>query len=140
MAVSAAVLAPRLLGCILVRRLSDGTRLSGMIVETEAYVGVKDRASHAFGGRRTERNESMYCDPGTLYVYFTYGMHFCANVVCGLRGEPAAVLIRAVEPVGGIPSMLVNRKLIRGEKDILCNGPAKLCQAMGIDESSIAST
>src|SRR5690349_21341655 len=78
-----AQLAQRLIGQRLVRVLDGGTRLAGIIVETEAYVGVKDRAAHSFGGRRTPRNEAMYQQAGTAYVYFTYGMHFCMNVVCG---------------------------------------------------------
>jgi DNA-3-methyladenine glycosylase len=135
MAVPASVLAPRLLGCVLVRQWPDGTRLSGTIVETEAYVGVKDRASHAFGGRRTERNESMYCEAGTLYVYFTYGMHYCANVVCGARGEPAAVLIRGLDPIDGLGIMKANRGLTGAGDHHLCSGPAKLCRALGIDRN-----
>ncbi|MEI7656702.1 MAG: DNA-3-methyladenine glycosylase [Phycisphaerae bacterium] len=130
---SAAALAPRLLGCTLVRLLPGGERLAGVIVETEAYVGVQDRASHAFGGRRTPRNESMYAEPGTCYVYFTYGMHHCVNVVCSKRDDPQAVLIRALEPVEGID--LMRRR--RGGKPpgSCCSGPGKLCVAMAIDRS-----
>ena len=101
LAVDPEKLARRLLGQRLVRTLGDGTRLAGIIVETEAYLGVRDRAAHSFGGRRTPRNESMFARPGTAYVYFTYGMHHCVNVVCGRRDEPVAVLIRALEPVEG---------------------------------------
>lgn len=132
-ALPAAALAPRLLGCTLVRVLPGGERLAGIIVETEAYVGVEDRASHAFGGRRTPRNESMYGDPGTCYVYFTYGMHHCVNVVCSRRDDPQAVLIRALEPVEGVD--LIRRR--RGGKPpaSCCDGPGKLCEAMAIDRS-----
>lgn len=133
-----ASLARRLLGQRLVRVLEDGTRLSGLIVETEAYVGVIDRASHAFGGRRTARNESMYARPGTAYVYFTYGMHFCMNVACAREGVPQAVLLRALEPQEGMETMTANRG--RRHRSVrpwaahdLCSGPGKLCQALAID-------
>lgn len=131
-AVDAETLAQRLLGCTLVRILDDNTRISGRIVETEAYIGVQDRASHAYAGRRTQRNESMYAIPGTAYVYFTYGMHYCFNVVCGKRDEPVAVLIRALEPTEAFAHM----RLFRGQRvrdTGLCSGPAKLCQAFQID-------
>lgn len=139
-AVGSASLAVRLLGCRLVRPLDDGTRLAGTIVETEAYTGVEDRASHAFGGRRTPRNESMYAQPGTAYVYFTYGMHHCVNVVCGDADEPVAVLIRALEPVEGLEQMKRLRNAGRTLKAPitelqLCNGPGKLCQALAIDRA-----
>ena len=132
-ALPAAALAPRLLGCTLVRVLPGGERLAGIIVETEAYVGVEDRASHAFGGRRTARNESMYADPGTCYVYFTYGMHHCVNVVCSHRDDPQAVLIRALEPVEGVD--LIRRRRGGRPPASCCDGPGKLCQAMAIDRS-----
>lgn len=124
-----------LLGQVLVRRLEDGTRLEGIIVETEAYMGVLDRAAHTFGGKRTARNEAMYGDGGTAYVYFTYGMHHCFNVVCGSLGDPVAVLVRALEPIAGIELMRARRAAGRdavGELE-LCSGPARLCQAMAID-------
>ncbi|MBS0190423.1 MAG: DNA-3-methyladenine glycosylase [Phycisphaerales bacterium] len=128
----AAALAPDLIGARLVRRLDDGTLLSGVIVEVEAYVGAIDRASHAFGGRRTPRNESMYAGPGVSYVYFTYGMHHCMNVVCAQAGVPHAVLIRALEPdERGLDVM----RELRGVDDprLLCSGPGRLCRAMAID-------
>jgi DNA-3-methyladenine glycosylase len=128
-------LARRLIGQRLVRVLDDGSRLSGTIVETEAYVGVQDRAAHAFGGRRTPRNEAMYGPPGTAYIYFTYGMHFCMNVVCGKEGEPVAVLLRALEPLEGIERIRELRSSRRkGElRDVhLCSGPGRLCQALAI--------
>src|SRR5262245_46221232 len=102
---SAISLARRLLGAVLVRVLDDGEVLAGRIVETEAYLGVRDAASHAYKGRRTERNEAMYARPGTAYVYFTYGMHYCMNVVCGKEDVPAAVLLRALEPLAGLERM-----------------------------------
>lgn len=136
-AVTADRLAPALLGCTLVRVLDDGTRLAGVIVETEAYVGVRDMASHARGGRRTARNEPMYAAPGTVYVYFTYGMHWCFNVVCAEVDVPHAVLVRAVEPTEGLEAMRAHRragaKPARTLRDVdLCRGPARLTQAMAI--------
>jgi len=130
----AATLAQRLLGATLVRVLEDGTRLTGKIVETEAYLGVMDRAAHSFGGRRTARNESMYGCAATSYVYLIYGIHHCFNVVCGDADEPAAVLIRALEPTRGLEQMFTRRLKARREKD-LCSGPGKLCQALAIDRS-----
>ncbi len=137
-ATDAATLAKRLIGCRLVRLLPDGERLGGVIVETEAYLGVQDRASHAFGGRRTPRNEAMYAQPGTSYVYFTYGMHFCMNVVCGAVDEPSAVLLRALEPLEGLGRMRLYRatpsRPSPADTD-LCSGPGKLCRALAIDRS-----
>lgn len=130
----AQTLAIDLLGTTLARRLPSGLILRGRIVETEAYVGVRDRASHAFGGRRTARNEAMYAKPGTAYVYFTYGMHFCFNVVCAAEGDPQAVLIRAVEPREGIGEMRRRRGLGAAASDrLIASGPARLCQAFAID-------
>lgn len=135
---SPAVLARELLGCVLVRIDERGERLAGRIVETEAYGGEEDQASHSKNGHRSARNESMYGPPGLAYVYFTYGMHHCMNVVCGDPGEPVAVLIRALEPIDGIERMLSSRtngKRFRrplAEKH-LCSGPARLCQALGLD-------
>ncbi len=130
-------LAKALLGQTLVRVL-NGVRLAGRIVETEAYCGVKDKAAHAFAGRRTARNESMYAAAGAAYVYFTYGMHHCFNVVAGEIDEPVAVLIRALEPTEGHERMTVHRASKRAAplKDTdLCSGPAKLCQALAIDRT-----
>ena len=118
-----------LLGRYLVRSYR-GAVLIGKIVEVEAYLGELDPASHAYCGR-TERNSVMFGEGGHLYVYFTYGMHFCANIVTGHSGAGRAVLIRAVEPVAGVRSMKERRKASASVQE-LTNGPAKLCQAFGI--------
>ena len=117
-----------LLGKRLVRRL-DGHRLAGHIVEVEAYLGEKDKGCHASVGR-TLRNEVMFGPPGHAYVYFTYGMHWMFNVVTEMEGFPAAVLIRALEPVEGIAIMARNRHGRDGVN--LCSGPAKLTQSLVI--------
>lgn len=137
-ATDAKTLARNLLGALLVRVLPGGELLAGRIVETEAYCGMIDAASHAFRGRRTPRNEAMYAQPGTAYVYFTYGMHFCMNVVCGELNQPIAVLIRALEPIAGLDTMRTNRGLRENARD-LCSGPARLCQALAIarDENGL---
>ncbi|HEX9699638.1 MAG TPA: DNA-3-methyladenine glycosylase [Acidobacteriota bacterium] len=119
-----------LLGQRLVRR-SGGRRVSGIIVETEAYLGIADKAAHTYGGRRTRRNAAMWGEGGHAYVYFIYGMHYCVNVVAGGAGEPVAVLIRALEPDEGLETMRQRRPRARRDTD-LCSGPAKLCQALGI--------
>jgi len=120
-----------LLGRLLVVPTSGGARVSGVIVETEAYRGPEDRASHAFAGRRTERTRTMYAIGGTAYVYFVYGMYHQFNVVTGVEDVPHAVLVRALEPVEGIALM---RRRRRGRDDAsLTSGPGKLCVALGID-------
>ena len=126
---SAVEAAPRLLGCILEREL-DGVTIRVRIVETEAY-DQTDAASHSYKGR-TPRTDVMFGPAGFLYVYFTYGMHHCCNVTVGSEGYGAAVLIRAVEPLTGEALLSRHRGGRTGVG--LTNGPAKLCQAMGIDK------
>lgn len=122
-------IAPRLLGCELVRQL-DGRTIRVRIVETEAY-DQTDVASHSYKGP-TPRTDVMFGPPGHLYVYFTYGMHYCCNVVVGEEGHGAAVLVRAVEPIEGTD--IINER--RYKKGIeATNGPAKLCQALAIDKA-----
>ncbi|PKN37840.1 MAG: 3-methyladenine DNA glycosylase [Deltaproteobacteria bacterium HGW-Deltaproteobacteria-2] len=119
-----------LLGKKLVRQIGD-LRLSGMVVETEAYCGREDSACHAHRGK-TLRNAMMFGEPGHAYIYFTYGMHYMLNLVTEDEGSPCAVLIRAVVPLAGIEEMEDRRK--RKGAD-LTNGPAKLCQAFSIDKA-----
>jgi DNA-3-methyladenine glycosylase len=132
--------ARQLLGKLLVHEV-DGKRISGIIVETEAYLGTIDRAAHSFGGRRTLRNEVMYSLGGHAYIYFIYGMYYCFNVVTGHEGVPEAVLVRALEPVGGLDFMAAARykndyaPLSSRKRINLTNGPGKLCIALAIDRS-----
>lgn len=122
--------APLLLGCLL-ERVIDGRVLRARIVETEAY-DQTDVASHSYNGR-TPRTKVMFGEAGHLYVYFTYGMHYCCNIVVGPAGHGAAVLIRALEPLAGVDEMVLNRG---GRTGVMAtNGPAKLCQALGINKS-----
>lgn len=124
--------AKRLLGCELQRTMSNGSVLSGVIVETEYYEQT-DVASHSYRGK-TKRNAVMFGPAGHLYVYFTYGMHYCSNIVVGEDGYSAAVLIRAVEPTKGITQMAKNRG-VKKDSVSLTNGPAKLCQSFKIDRT-----
>ncbi|MEM1071539.1 MAG: DNA-3-methyladenine glycosylase [Planctomycetota bacterium] len=141
-ATNAALLARSLLGCTLVRTLDDGCRLAGVIVETEAYMGAEDSAAHSYRRRRTARTEPMFAAGGTAYVYFTYGMHHCMNVVASTEGDPQAVLIRALEPTEGLGAMRRHRQATvkSGTIDkladhLLCSGPGRICRAMSIDRS-----
>lgn len=128
---SVLTVARELLGKLLVVPAPDGSRVSGMIVETEAYRGPQDRASHAYGGRRTARTEIMYRIGGTAYVYFVYGMYYQFNVVTNAEDIPHAILIRALQPVAGIEHMRSRRQVQHDHN--LTNGPGKLCIALGID-------
>ena len=122
--------APELLGQRLVHEDGGHVR-SGRIVEVEAYCGPIDPAAHTYRGR-TARNATMFGPPGLLYVYFSYGVHWCANVVCGTEDEGVAVLLRALEPVEGLDAMYAARGAAARRDRDLCSGPGKLTQAMGI--------
>ena len=135
--------APDLLNKVLVHDDPATGRLAGRIVEVEAYVGLEDAGSHAFRGL-TSRNATMFGPPGHLYVYFTYGMHWCTNVVCSDDGVAGAVLLRALAPVEGLEVMrsrrfggrprAPGRPAGRSDRE-LCSGPARLAQALGLDGS-----
>lgn len=132
--------AKELLGTILVHNI-DGQMLTGKIVETEAYLGVTDKAAHAYGGRRTKRVETMYGPPGTAYVYLIYGMYYCFNIITVKEGVPEGVLIRGIEPLENIDQMAINRfqkpyeELTKYQKRNLTNGPGKLSMAFNIDKT-----
>ncbi len=125
------MVAKELLGKILVRRI-NGKRLTGKIVETEAYRGEKDPGSHAYR-KRTPRNEIMFGPPGHAYVYFCYGNHYLLNIVTERKGKAGAVLIRALEPLTNIKEMIKRRKI--NDKYKLTNGPGKLTEAFAIDKN-----
>jgi DNA-3-methyladenine glycosylase len=123
------IVAREMLGAVLECETDDGTS-SGIIVETEAYLGEHDLACHAVAGR-TARTEALYGPPGTSYVYFIYGMYWCFNAVTRAEGLPSAVLVRAIEPLDGVGLMHRRRPRVRNAVD-LTNGPGKLCTALGI--------
>ena len=133
------VVARNLLGKVLVRRYQNGSgarrrteRLTGRIVEVEAYFGLDDPAAHAFAGK-TARNAVLFGPPGVAYVYFIYGMHFCLNISCEPEGQAGCVLLRALEPVEGLERMAELRGMARGANPrLLTSGPGRLCQALGI--------
>lgn len=133
------IVAKELLGKILVRKI-DGVILKGKIVETEAYIGAIDKASHAYGGKRTNRTETLYAEPGTVYVFSIYGMYYCLNLISEEKDVAAGVLIRGIEPLEGIEKMSQLRykknyeELSSYEKKNFSNGPSKLCMALGIDK------
>ena len=134
------IVAKELLGKILIHEVG-GKKLSGKIVETEAYMGIDDKAAHSYGGKRTPRNEIMYGEAGFSYVFLIYGLHSCFNVVVNEADNPQAVLIRAVEPIDGSDEMSVLRykkpltELSKTQIKSLTNGPGKLSNALGIDRS-----
>lgn len=127
------IVAKELLGKIIIKN-ENGTLLAGRIVEVEAYDGETDEAAHSFNGK-TKRNEVMFNEGGYLYVYFTYGAHYCCNIVTGKHGKGTAVLIRAVEPLAGVDIMIKNRfdRKLKNNKEIfnLTSGPGKICKAFG---------
>lgn len=122
-----------LLGKILVVPTGTGERVSGAIVETEAYLGAIDKAAHSYGNRRTPRTEMMFAEGGTVYIFFIYGMYFQFNIVAGAVDSPHAILIRAVAPVEGIEIMRERRGQMKDAN--LTSGPGKLCIAFGIDKT-----
>lgn len=126
-------MALQLLGQTLVHVI-DGQRIAGRIVETEAYLGVEDKAAHSFGGRKTARTQTMYRDGGTSYVFLNYGIHHLFNIVVAKEDDPKAVLIRAVEPTEGLELMRARRPAAKSDPD-LCSGPGKVGAAYGFDRS-----
>ncbi|MBA3344923.1 MAG: DNA-3-methyladenine glycosylase [Gemmatimonadales bacterium] len=128
----AEIVARELLGTLVVSSV-DGETTAGRVVETEAYLGYDDPASHGYRHRRNQRNAALFGPPGTWYVYLSYGIHWCANLVCEAEGKAAAVLLRALEPVEGLDVMR-RRRRVAADRD-LCSGPGRLCQALGITRS-----
>ncbi len=126
------IVAKELLGKYLVRK-SKEVVMVGKVIEVEAYLGINDKACHSYDSKMTERTKVMYEEPGTLYVYFVYGMYYCLNVITEPKGIPCAVLIRQLYPLNGIELMKNNRKVKIGKNfKNLCDGPGKFCMAMDI--------
>ena len=123
------IVAAELVGAIVVSSIG-GELTEGRIVETEAYLGYDDPASHGYLHRRNARNQALFGPPGSWYVYLSYGMHWCANLVCQRAGLASAVLLRALEPLAGLEVMRRRRGPVPDRE--LCSGPGKLCQALGI--------
>lgn len=134
------IVAKELLGKVLVHEI-EGQKISARIVETEAYMGVVDKAAHSYNGKRTPRVEVMYGDPGYSYVFMIYGLHCCFNVVVNEKEIPQAILVRAVEPIHGMEWMAQKRfgktyeQLTKSQGKSLTNGPGKLCGALSIDRN-----
>lgn len=126
-------LAQDLLGKVLFTKI-NGETTAGIIVETEAYFGVKDKASHAYGGRRTDRTETLYSHGGVSYVYLCYGIHHLFNVVTSVRDDPHAVLVRAIEPLIGKEIMELRRNM-SASKPSISAGPGSAAKALGIDRT-----
>lgn len=135
----AITLSKKLLGKYLVRKYDD-KEIIVKIVETEAYMGITDKAAHVYGDRRTDRTEPLYEDGGTIYVYLIYGMYYCLNISANIKDTPQCVLIRAVEPIKGIDDISINRydkvygELTTYQKKNITNGPGKLCKALKIEK------
>jgi DNA-3-methyladenine glycosylase len=125
-----------LLGKVIVRRLRSGERVSGRIVETEAYLGADDAAAHAAAGK-TDRNAVLFGPAGHAYVYFTYGMHYCLNVSCERAGQAGCVLFRALEPLAGIEKMAQLRDIDASKLRLIASGPARLCEALDITRENV---
>lgn len=132
--------AKELIGCFLVREF-DGKRIIGRINEVEAYDGDIDKACHAYGDKRTKRNEPLFCEGGIAHVYFIYGMYNCLNVVTGKKDSASAVLLRGVEILEGLDLAISNRygkridEITKAQQRNLSNGPGKLCRALDIDRT-----
>jgi DNA-3-methyladenine glycosylase len=128
--------AKELLGKYLIRKSKEDD-IIGKIIEVEAYLGISDKACHSYDSKSTERTKVMYEEPGTLYVYFVYGMYHCLNVITEPKGIPCAILIRQLYPIRGVELMKRNRKVKIGKNfKNLCDGPGKLCMAMDITKEN----